>query len=86
MFRFPVGGAWIIVPPLAAQVALTRKGPSMKLTQQTPNCSDFDLTLPGDETPAYRLLLPEHVAGANLETRFVHTVPGGGGPVWWRKP
>jgi len=44
------------------------------LRQQTPNCSDFDMTLADDDAPAFRLLLPEHVGG--VKTRYVHTVPG----------
>ena len=48
----------------------------MKLYQQTENCSDFDISLDGDSSPSFRVLLPEHIEGAGLETRFVHTHPG----------
>ena len=48
----------------------------MILHQQSPDCSDFDFTPAGSAGPAFRLLLPEHVSGAGLKTKYLHTVPG----------
>jgi len=49
----------------------------MKLIQQTPGCSDFDLVLGKRAAPAFRVLLPERIvsAGSTLVAPS-HTVPG----------
>jgi len=35
----------------------------MNLHQQTPHCSDFDVTIDGDDSPSFRVLLPEAIYG-----------------------
>lgn len=49
----------------------------MKLIQQTANCSDFDVVLDTD-MPAFRVLLPEHVASHMevIHTGHAHTIRG----------
>ncbi len=46
--------------------------------QQTPDCSDLDVILPGQHKPAFRLLLPEALIGADqrMIVGGLHTVPG----------
>jgi hypothetical protein len=39
----------------------------VRFVQQTQGCSDFDVTLDGDETPSFRMLLPEHVTADGHE-------------------
>ncbi len=49
----------------------------MTLLQQTPNCSDFDVILEGETSPAFRVLLPERIWADGLDsTQHFHTVPG----------
>ena len=50
----------------------------MGLIQQTPNCSDFDVALGNAPSPAFRVLLPEHVSSELrvLHQRLAHTIPG----------
>lgn len=51
----------------------------MKLRQQTPDCADFDVFLPGDETPAFRVLLPELITADGLDEKDsppFHTIHG----------
>lgn len=49
----------------------------MKLHQQTPNCSDFDVTVTGNEKPSFRLLLPEWIRGEGIQYEgLCHTIPG----------
>jgi len=51
----------------------------MKLRQQTADCADFDILLPGDETPAFRVLLPELITADGLDGKdspLFHTIPG----------
>ena len=53
----------------------------MRLIQQTPACSDFDVVLGDGEAPAYRVLVPERLLARNLgSTTLLHVVPG-----HWRK-
>ncbi len=53
----------------------------MRLIQQTPACSDFDVVLRNGEAPAYRVLVPERLLARNLgSTTLLHVVPG-----HWRK-
>ena len=48
----------------------------MKLLQQMPNCSDFDVALDGAQ-PSFRVLLPEVIKADGLRfDRFLHTIPG----------
>ncbi len=53
----------------------------MILNQQTPNCSDFDVTLTGDNDPSFRVLLPEAIRAKGLDHGGLHTVPG----IWDRE-
>jgi hypothetical protein len=49
----------------------------MRLIQQLPNCTDFDVVLDGETTPAFRILLPEMVTSPELELKtLLHTIPG----------
>jgi hypothetical protein len=49
----------------------------VKLIQQTPATSDFDVVFDDDITPAFRVLLPEAISADGLETiGGCHTVPG----------
>jgi len=49
----------------------------MKLIQQTPHCSDFDVILDGERNPAFRVLLPEFVRADGLDLgKLLHTIPG----------
>jgi len=54
----------------------------MKLIQQTENCSDFDVVLDGETSPAFRVLLPERIDTAAQSYGGTHTVPG----VWQHRP
>jgi hypothetical protein len=54
----------------------------MKLYQQTPNCSDFDVTITGSEKPSFRILLPEWIRGVGLQHQgLCHVIPG----IWHEK-
>ena len=45
--------------------------------QQTPGCSDVDVTLGGESAPSFRLLLPEHVHARDAAMPGgLHTIPG----------
>ena len=49
----------------------------MRFVQQTSDCSDFDVILDGEETPAFRVLLPEVVYADGLDSvRGAHVIPG----------
>ena len=48
----------------------------MRFLQQSAACADFDVILDGESVPAFRLLLPEHLAGEGFEHGGVHTIPG----------
>lgn len=49
----------------------------MRLHQQTPDCSDFDVIFSGSGTPAFRVLLPEWLFARGLECEsHLHTIPG----------
>ena len=49
----------------------------MLIRQQTPNCSDFDVCLEGEGSPAFRALLPEAIMADGLtETGGAHVIPG----------
>jgi len=49
----------------------------MILSQQTPDCSDFDVALAADSSPAFRLLLPEWVHAEGFEyPGLLHVLPG----------
>lgn len=49
----------------------------MKLHQQSPGCADIDVTLSGDDSPDFRLLLPEHIyADGYAGPRHLHTISG----------
>lgn len=49
----------------------------MRLIQQTPACADFDVVLDGENTPSFRILLPEHIRGEGLDVSgCLHTIPG----------
>ena len=49
----------------------------MKLLQQAPDCSDFDVTLAQDNSPAFRVLLPEWIRGNGIQhSKVFHVIPG----------
>jgi len=49
----------------------------MRFAQQTAGCSDFDITLPGETVPSFRLLLPEWLQAVGLDYHgLFHTIPG----------
>ena len=51
----------------------------MALRQPSPGCSDFDVVLAGQDRPAFRLLLPEHITAMGskkIEECLIHTVVG----------
>ncbi len=51
----------------------------LALRQASPACSDFDVALAGQDRPAFRLLLPEHITvrgSKEIELRLLHTVAG----------
>ena len=48
----------------------------MAVTQQTVDCSDFDVTLPGEGSPAFRVLVPERVIADGYEAAPLHTIRG----------
>ena len=49
----------------------------MKLYQQTPNCSDFDVIITKSEGPSFRVLLPEWIRGVGVQYQgLCHTIPG----------
>jgi len=49
----------------------------MELRQQTPDCSDFDVVINGDDSPSFRVLLPEAIYGNGTTLEGgVHTIPG----------
>ncbi|NLG52188.1 MAG: hypothetical protein GX552_18920 [Chloroflexi bacterium] len=49
----------------------------MVYAQQTAGCSDFDITLPGDTAPSFRVLLPEWLRAVGLDYHgLFHTIPG----------
>src|SRR3990172_2426489 len=49
----------------------------MRLVQQPPNCSDFDVILPGEDSPALRILLPERLMCRSGDLACgVHRIPG----------
>ena len=50
---------------------------SASLIQQTPSCSDFDVTIPREKTPAFRVLLPENITwDEDEDLAGLHTLPG----------
>jgi hypothetical protein len=49
----------------------------MKLVQQSAGCSDFDVVLAGNDTPSFRVVLPEHIKAREYEERGgIHMIPG----------
>lgn len=49
----------------------------MRLIQQTPDCSDFDVVLENRSSPDFRVLLPEWIRGNELTHKGgFHTIPG----------
>jgi len=48
----------------------------MNLSQQVENCSDFDVVLDGETSPAFRVLLPERIDTATQSHSGTHTIPG----------
>ena len=55
----------------------------MTLNQQTLDCADFDVTLEGESTPAFRVLLPEFIRGNGVSYGdLTHIIPG----VWTATP
>ena len=66
----------LAVMPFGSLSAIDPDGRA-SLVQQTPSCSDFDVTLPGKEAPAFRVLLPEHISWDEDEKLSgLHTFPG----------
>jgi len=52
-----------------------------QLHQQVPPCADFDVLLAGQQTPSFRVLVPERILGHGVTCHdFFHTIPGD-----WRK-
>jgi len=70
-----LGGSLVIaITNTASAGGLDRRA---SLTHQTPSCSDFDVTLPGEKTPAFRVLLPEQITWEGREDLSgLHTIPG----------
>jgi|GEM_PF-1565082 len=49
----------------------------MQIVQQTPGCSDLDVTVDGIPEPAFRILLPEWIQGKGIRHKgLFHIVPG----------
>ena len=49
----------------------------MRLIQQSPGCSDFDVVLDGDDAPSFRILLPEGITIGGIEpVRGTHVIEG----------
>ena len=48
----------------------------MKFLQQTPDCSDLDVVPDGQDAPAFRILLPEHLSASNCDLGAEYGVPG----------
>ena len=60
---------------MPSDAAFLRK--DMQIIQQTPKCSDFDVTPDGMPGPAFRVLLPEWIQGKGIRHKgLFHIVPG----------
>lgn len=56
---------------------LKEKETTVRLIQQTPNCFDFDVVLAGEDSPAFRILLPEKIHATGMDSLLgTHMVPG----------
>ncbi len=70
--------AWIVIGmgTFSAAEAPTA-GKLVRITQPDGPTCDFDVTLPGDQSPAFRLLAPEHLTGQGITARrLLHTISG----------
>lgn len=74
-----LGSAFLVSTTFASNEKESR----VSMIQQTPDCSDFDVILPGQESPAFRVLLPENLYwNESEELAGLHTVSGR----WERTP
>ncbi len=61
----------------AAKANLREKEAAMRIIQQTPKCFDFDVILRGEDSPAFRILLPEIINAVGMDRLAgTHMIPG----------